>query len=236
MEPWDGPAGMVLTDGRYAVCMLDRNGLRPARWVLTKDRILTIASEIGVWNYRPENVVMPRAGCGPGQMVAVDLDTGKLLLPEDIDRDAEEPASLQRHGSRSTAQAGSNSASTRTRDLGLMDAPTLLTYQKMFNVSFEERDQVIRVLAEDGQEAVGSMGDDTPMAVLSQKVRSPYDYFRQQFAQVTNPPIDPLREAIVMSLQHLLRAGAQPVRGNPGARAPASWCSRRCCRTRPLSL
>ena len=85
-------------------------------------------------------------------------------------------------------------------DLPVMDAPSLLTHQKLFNVSFEERDQIIRVLAEDGAEAIGSMGDDTPMAVLSQKVRSPFDYLRQQFAQVTNPPIDPIREAIVMSL------------------------------------
>src|SRR5574340_1843935 len=81
-----------------------------------------------------------------------------------------------------------------------MDPATALVYQKLFQVTFEERDQVLRVLAEDGQEAVGSMGDDTPMAVLSQKVRSPFDYLRQQFAQVTNPPIDPIREAIVMSL------------------------------------
>lgn len=81
-----------------------------------------------------------------------------------------------------------------------MTSDELLVYQKMFGLSFEERDQIIRVLAEDGQEAVGSMGDDTPMAVLSQQARSPFDYLRQQFAQVTNPPIDPIREAIVMSL------------------------------------
>src|SRR5690606_8576338 len=86
------------------------------------------------------------------------------------------------------------------------DADQLRQYMKMFQVTFEERDQVLRPLAEQGQEAVGSMGDDTPMAVLSRRVRSPYDYFRQQFAQVTNPPIDPLREAIVMSLETCLGA------------------------------
>ncbi|MGA7180987.1 MAG: glutamate synthase large subunit [Thiobacillaceae bacterium] len=196
MEPWDGPAGVVMTDGRYGVCMLDRNGLRPARWVLTKDRILTIASEIGVWDYGPENVVM-KGRVRPGQMVAADLVTGKLLLPEDIDnelkvchpyRDWLKEARKLEFGAYQDAE------------LEIMDTASLLTQQKLFNVSFEERDQIIRVLAEDGQEALGSMGDDTPMAVLSHKVRSPYDYLRQQFAQVTNPPIDPIREAIVMSL------------------------------------
>ncbi len=196
MEPWDGPAGVVMTDGRYGVCLLDRNGLRPARWVLTKDRILTIASEIGVWNYGPENVVM-KGRVRPGQMVAVDLATGKLLLPEDIDRELK-----ARHPYRDWLKQARRLefGVYQDGDLELMDTASLLTQQKLFNVSFEERDQIIRVLAEDAQEAIGSMGDDTPMAVLSQKVRSPYDYLRQQFAQVTNPPIDPIREAIVMSL------------------------------------
>jgi glutamate synthase (NADPH/NADH) large chain len=84
MEPWDGPAGIVLTDGRYAACMLDRNGLRPARWVLTKDNILTIASEVGVWDYKPEDVLR-KGRVKPGQLFAADLATGELLMPEDID-------------------------------------------------------------------------------------------------------------------------------------------------------
>ena len=197
MESWDGPAGIVLTDGRHGVCMLDRNGLRPARYVVTKDRHFTIASEIGVWNYAPEDVVQ-KGRVKPGQMIAVNMETGKLLLPEDIDAQLKSA-----HPYREWLKQNS-----RHLELGLdedaqipgMDAATLLTYQKLFQVSFEERDQIVRVLAEDGQEAIGSMGDDTPMAVLSQQVRSPYDYLRQQFAQVTNPPIDPIREAIVMSL------------------------------------
>ena len=197
MEPWDGPAGIVLTDGRYGVCLLDRNGLRPARYVLTKDRIVTIASEVGVWDYAPEDV-LAKGRVRPGQMVAADLETGQFLLPEDID------AMLKgRKPYRQWLKEYSRKVEVKPEedaDCPQMDAASLATYQKLFNVTFEELDQVIRVLAEDGQEAVGSMGDDTPMAVLSQQVRSPYDYLRQQFAQVTNPPIDPIREAIVMSL------------------------------------
>jgi len=198
MEPWDGPAGIVMTDGRYGVCLLDRNGLRPARYVITKDRFVTISSEVGVWDYGgPENIVA-KGRVRPGQMVAADLQTGRFLLPEDIDNQLK-----GRHPYRDWLNQYA-----RRLDLGseqdanapAMAADAVTTYQKLFNVSFEELDQVIRVLAEDGQEAVGSMGDDTPMAVLSQKVRSPFDYLRQQFAQVTNPPIDPIREAVVMSL------------------------------------
>ncbi|MCS6787404.1 MAG: glutamate synthase large subunit [Thiobacillaceae bacterium] len=197
MEPWDGPAGIVLTDGRYGVCLLDRNGLRPARYVLTRDRIVTIASEVGVWDYGPENV-LAKGRVRPGQMVAADLETGRFLLPEDIDallKDRQPYRQwLKQHGRRVETKPEEDA------DCPQMDAAQLATYQKLYNMSFEELDQVVRVLAEDGQEAVGSMGDDTPMAVLSSQVRSPYDYLRQQFAQVTNPPIDPIREAIVMSL------------------------------------
>ncbi|MEW6678620.1 MAG: glutamate synthase large subunit [Pseudomonadota bacterium] len=202
MEPWDGPAGIVMTDGRYGVCMLDRNGLRPARYVITKDRYVTIASEVGVWDYGGPDNIVAKGRVRPGQMVAADLETGKFLLPEDIDAQlkAAQPYKdwLKAHGQK--VELGLD------QDAGapVMDAASVTTHQKLFNVSFEELDQVLRVLAEDGQEAVGSMGDDTPMAVLSQKVRSPFDYLRQQFAQVTNPPIDPIREAIVMSLHTVL--------------------------------
>ncbi len=196
MEAWDGPAGMVMTDGRYGVCALDRNGLRPARWILTKDRILTIASEVGVWDYGAENVDK-KGRVKPGQMVAADLATGRLLLPEDIDAELKS-AHPYREWLKEAIKL--EVGAYPDGDLQTLDAASLLTHQKLFNVSLEERDQLLRVLAEDGQEAVGSMGDDTPMAVLSQKVRSPFDYLRQQFAQVTNPPIDPIREAIVMSL------------------------------------
>jgi glutamate synthase (NADPH/NADH) large chain len=198
MEPWDGPAGIVMTDGRYGVCMLDRNGLRPARYVITKDRYVTIASEVGVWDYGGPDNIVAKGRVRPGQMVAADLETGKFLLPEDIDNQlkAAHPYREWLKGNSKRVEFGLEQDS----DYPAMDAASVATHQKLFNLSSEELDQVIRVLAEEGQEAVGSMGDDTPMAVLSQKVRSPFDYLRQQFAQVTNPPIDPIREAIVMSL------------------------------------
>ncbi|HSC08010.1 MAG TPA: glutamate synthase large subunit [Steroidobacteraceae bacterium] len=199
MEPWDGPAGIVLTDGRYAACTLDRNGLRPARFVITKNRHLTIASETGVWNYGAEDVVR-KGRLGPGEMLALDLQTGELLESRRID-----DILKSRHPYKTWLKKGVRYLESDLIDPRLaaepMDRETLARYQKMFNVTAEERDEIIRVLAEDESEAVSSMGDDTPMPVLSTKVRSLYDYFRQQFAQVTNPPIDPLRESIVMSLQ-----------------------------------
>ena len=203
IEPWDGPAGIVLTDGRYAGCVLDRNGLRPARYVITEDRHLTIASEIGVHDYAPEQVVT-KGRMKPGEMLAVDVETGRLLTPVDIDNDLK-----SRHPYRRWLRGHVQRLRSLYRDEPIPEplAPeTVNTYQKLFGVTFEERDQVLRVLAEAGQEAVGSMGDDTPFAVLSGLPRSLYDYFRQQFAQVTNPPIDPLREAVVMSLETCLGA------------------------------
>jgi len=199
MEPWDGPAGIVLTDGRYAACVMDRNGLRPARYVITRDRHITLASEIGVYDY-DQSEVLTKGRLKPGQMIAADTATGRLLLSEDIDDmlKSRQPYKqwLREHAKRLEGDEGMQVLTGEPLDRDL-----LRTYEKMFNVTFEERDQVLRVLAESGQEAVGAMGDDTPFAVLSRQVRSLYDYFRQQFAQVTNPPIDPLREQIVMSLE-----------------------------------
>ncbi|HWJ35851.1 MAG TPA: glutamate synthase large subunit [Steroidobacteraceae bacterium] len=199
MEPWDGPAGIVVTDGRYACCTLDRNGLRPARWVITKNRHITIASEAGVWDYLPEDVVR-KGKLGPGEILALDLQTAELMDTKQVD-----DLLKSRHPYKVWLKKGVRYLQTDLIDPRLaaepFDRDTLALFQKMYNVSAEERDEIIRVLAEDESEAVGSMGDDTPMPVLSKKVRSLYDYFRQQFAQVTNPPIDSLRESIVMSLQ-----------------------------------
>ena len=198
MEPWDGPAGVVLSDGIHGVCLLDRNGLRPARYVVTRDRHLTVASEVGVWPYASQDVLQ-KGRIRPGQMIAVNLKTGELLLPEDIDNGLKgrQPYRQWLNDNATHLEAGLH----EDAELPAPEAGELLVLQKLFNVTFEEQDQIVRVLAEDGQEAIGSMGDDTPMAVLSQQVRAPYDYFRQQFAQVTNPPIDPIREAVVMSLK-----------------------------------
>ena len=204
MEAWDGPAGIVLTEGRYAVCLLDRNGLRPARYVITANGYITLASEIGVWSYQPEDVIS-KGRVGPGQILAVDTRTGEVLHTDEV-----ESRLKSRHPYRKWLKQNvlRIQATLEDRDHGaaFLEPEALQQYMKMFQVTFEERDQVLRPLGENGQEAVGSMGDDTPMAVLSSRVRTVYDYFRQQFAQVTNPAIDPLREAIVMSLETCLGA------------------------------
>jgi len=199
MEPWDGPAGIVLTEGQYACCVTDRNGLRPARWVLTKDRHITLASEIGVYDYKPEDVVI-KGRLKPGQMLAVDTENGKLLLSDEIDEMLQGRHPYQKWLQDGLQHLVADPAHAPLSDES-MSAETLSRYEKQFQVSFEERDQILRVLADDGQEATGSMGDDTPLPVLSQHIRSLYDSFRQSFAQVTNPPIDSLREKIVMSLE-----------------------------------
>ena len=201
IEPWDGPAGLVITDGRYAVCTLDRNGLRPSRWVITKDDIITVASEVGVYNYDPADVVA-KGRLGPGQIMSIDTLTGELHNTQEVDNQLKSTQPYKQWLKERALRVESTLAAD-AKENGLQGV-ALKAAMKMYQVSFEERDQLLRPLAEGGQEAVGSMGDDTPMAVLSRQQRSLYDYFRQQFAQVTNPPIDPLREAIVMSLETCL--------------------------------
>ncbi len=197
-EPWDGPAGVVTCDGRHAACALDRNGLRPARWTLSEDGIFVIASEAGVWEL-PAERVRAKGKLGPGEMIAVDLVEGRLL-----DNDAIDAINRVRHPYKQWLKRGMTYLHTELIDPALADAPfaddTLLGFQKLFQLTREEQEGVLRPLAETEQEAIGSMGDDIPMAAVSQKVRPLYDCFRQAFAQVTNPPIDPLREDCVMSL------------------------------------
>ncbi|MGF1720014.1 glutamate synthase large subunit [Vibrio kyushuensis] len=200
MEPWDGPAGIVLSDGRYAACNLDRNGLRPARYVITKDKLITLASEVGIWDYAPDEVA-EKGRVGPGELLVIDTRKGKLWQSSEIDNDLKTRHPYKNwmeenvHRLTPFSQLPDDQVGKRT-----LDEDQLKTYQKQFAMSNEEVDQVLRVLGDMGQEATGSMGDDTPMAVLSSKARLVTDYFRQKFAQVTNPPIDPLREKHVMSL------------------------------------
>jgi len=203
MEPWDGPAGLVISDGRYAVCTLDRNGLRPSRWVITNDDVITVASEIGVYDYAPEDVVA-KGRLGPGQILSVDTEKGELLHTQDIDNLLKQEQPYKQWLKDSALLVESCLDEEVEHPAAKLEDDELKRVMKLFQVSFEECEQVLRPLAETGQEAVGSMGDDTPMAVLSRRNRSLYDYFRQQFAQVTNPPIDPLREAVVMSLETCL--------------------------------
>jgi glutamate synthase (NADPH/NADH) large chain len=204
MEAWDGPAGMVMTDGRYAVCLLDRNGLRPSRWVMTKDGMICTASEIGVFSYEPSDIVA-QGRVGPGQILAIDTQTGEVLHTKDVDDRLKKAQPYKQWLKENTLRLENTMNLAREAEaFSEMSPEEVKTHMKMFNVTYEEREQILRPLGETGMEAVGSMGDDKPMAVLSEKIRSPYDYFRQQFAQVTNPPIDPLREAIVMSLETCL--------------------------------
>ncbi len=199
MEPWDGPAGVVLTDGRFAACALDSNGLRPSRWVMTKNGYLTAASEIGVNDYKPEDVIA-KGRVGPGQILVVDTQEGKILHTDDVGNYLKVRQPYAQWIKEKSFYVESTLAE-HIPELKPLTADERGQHMKMFQVTFEEIDQVMRPLAEKGAEGTGSMGDDTPIAVLSRKVRPLYDYFRQQFAQVTNPPIDSLRETIVMSLE-----------------------------------
>ena len=194
MEPWDGPAGVVLNDGRHAVCALDRNGLRPARYWQTRAGRLTICSEAGVGDELAAEVVR-KGKLGPGDVLAIDLQSGQVLDGLEIDDLLKRRAPFRRwlkEGVRYMDQA--------LFDPRLAAKPLepvkLASFEKLFNITTEERTEVLRVLAESEVEAIGSMGDDAPIAGLSHRIRPLYDYFRQMFAQVTNPPIDPLREKI----------------------------------------
>lgn len=200
MEPWDGPAGVVMSDGRFAACGLDRNGLRPARYVVTKDGLITLASEVGIWDYEPDEV-LEKGRVGPGELFVIDTLTGKRWSSWDIDRELKGRHPYRSWMAKCCYRLLSYDQVENLENGGRsFDDERLLVYQKLFGVSAEELEDVVQVLAETGQEPVASMGDDAPMAVLSQSERSLYDYFRQMFAQVTNPPIDPLRERHVMSL------------------------------------
>ena len=200
MEPWDGPAGVVMTNGRHVACNLDRNGLRPARYVITRNGFITLASEVGIWDYGEDEVV-EKGRVGPGEMLAIDTYTGKILNSAAIDENLK-----VRHPYREWLDKNIRSlvpfSELPAELIGkrIFSDSEIAKYHKLFNYSYEEIHQVVKTMAENGQEATGSMGDDTPMAVLSSQSRTLYDYFRQQFAQVTNPPIDPLRERYVMSL------------------------------------
>jgi glutamate synthase (NADPH) large chain len=200
MEPWDGPAGIVMSDGRFAACGLDRNGLRPARYVVTKDKLITLASEVGLWDYEADEV-LEKGRVGPGELLVVDTLTGKRWASWDIDRELKGRHPYKKWMDTSCRKLRSfDSDDDLETGARALDDDRLLLYQKLFGYSNEEVEQMLKVLGETTQEPIGSMGDDAPMAVLSCQVRSLYDYFRQMFAQVTNPPIDPLRERHVMSL------------------------------------
>ena len=199
MEPWDGPAALAFSDGRFVGAALDRNGLRPARYTLTSHGLLILASEAGVVPCDAHDVV-EQGRLGPGQMIAVDLKHGVLL------RNAEIKAALAQ---RKPYQEWLDTNLVRLADIhqqpvhstkDLLDGDILFKLQQLFGYTHEDVELVLRSMLTENKEPIWSMGDDTPIAVLSGHSRSLSDYFHQRFAQVTNPPIDPLREKIVLSL------------------------------------
>ncbi len=211
-EPWDGPALLVFSDGRSVGATLDRNGLRPARYCITSDGLVAMGSETGVLEI-DESRIIEKGRLGPGQMLAVDLEQGRLLRNWQV---KEEVAARHPYGAwllEHRRSLDSRPWITET-SLGALD---LLQHQTAFGFTAEDFDLVIEDMAGQGKEPTYCMGDDIPLAVLSSKPHLLYDYFKQRFAQVTNPPIDPLREELVMSLEmHLGRRGS-PLRPEPGS-------------------
>ncbi len=196
MEPWDGPAAMIFTDGRIIGGTLDRNGLRPCRYLVTTDGLAIMASEAGVVEFPPEKI-RQKGRLRPGHMFLVDTVEGRIINDSEIKSKVARQKPYRRW-----------LAENRIELRGLFDAPklvksdpqTLKQRMRAFGYTQEELKMILTPMAVNGQEPVGSMGSDTPLAVLSDRPRLLFEYFKQLFAQVTNPPIDPLREGLVMSL------------------------------------
>ena len=202
-EPWDGPAALTFTDGVIAGACLDRNGLRPARYNITEDGMFVMASEVG-GSQLDQLKIVEKGRLAPGEMIAIDTAAGKLLRDADIKAGL---AARQPYGEwlkNNLSNLPQLTEKQITAPTGELDILTLTQRQVAFGYSSEEVDMIIKPMLKDGAEAVGSMGDDTPLAVLSAKPRLLYTYFKQLFAQVTNPPIDPIREKLVMSLNTVL--------------------------------
>ena len=197
-EAWDGPAAFSVTDGRYIGCTLDRNGLRPSKYIITKDNNLLIASEYGVVDIDEENI-KERGRLQSGEMLGLDLKYGKILKNDDINNylKSSNPYMKWLNEHMIYLQEHVDAQYTGSCDF---EPAEIVSRQRFFNITQEIVEQVIEPMIKDGKEAVGSMGDDTPLAAFSNKQRNFTDYFKQKFAQVTNPPIDPIREKVVMSL------------------------------------
>jgi glutamate synthase domain-containing protein 2/glutamate synthase domain-containing protein 1/glutamate synthase domain-containing protein 3 len=202
-EPWDGPAALCFTDGITAAACLDRNGLRPARYMLSDDGILCLGSEVGISGITLGNIVQ-MGRLAPGEMIAVDTAGGRLLFDQDVKAMLAARKPYGEWLKKNLTRFEHLDASQVSVPSGELDILTLTQRQIAFGYSSEELDIVLKPMFKDGAEAVGSMGDDTPLAVLSLRPRLLYTYFKQLFAQVTNPPIDPIREKLVMSLHTVL--------------------------------
>ena len=196
MEPWDGPAAIAFTDGRVIGATLDRNGLRPARYLVTHDDMVVLSSETGVLPVKPENVKM-KGRLQPGKMFLIDLEQGRIVGDKEL---KEQLASRQPYGEwLREYQVTLDKLPEPMRVHGL-DHSTLTARQRTFGYTDEDVRMLMTPMAVNGEEPLGSMGVDTPLACLSDKPQPLFNYFKQLFAQVTNPPIDPIREEMVMSL------------------------------------
>ncbi len=203
MEPWDGPAAVCFTDGRQIGACLDRNGLRPARWCTTKDDLVVLASESGVLPFDDADITR-KWRLQPGRMLLIDLEQGRIVEDEELKT---ELANAQPY------EQWLKAAQYKLKDLDhiepdLSEIPTtatsLLERQQAFGYTQEDVSRFLEPMARGSEDPIGSMGTDTPIAVLSDRSRLLYDYFKQNFAQVTNPPIDPIREELVMSLLSMI--------------------------------
>jgi len=211
MEPWDGPAAISFTDGRVIGCCLDRNGLRPARYIVTKDNLFVLASEVGVIELPPEDI-KSKGRVGPGQMVLVDTEQRRIIYDPELKAVVSRLQPYRRW-------VNENKIELR----GLFDCAmpvrpvheTILQRQIAFGYAEEDLSLLIRPMAENASEPVGSMGNDTPLAVLSDRPKLLFNYFKQLFAQVTNPAIDPIREHLVMSLMSYIGKEANLLKETP---------------------
>jgi len=203
MEPWDGPAAVAFTDGRQIGATLDRNGLRPARFCVTDDDLVIMASESGVLPIKEDNIVR-KWRLQPGRMLLIDLEEGRIIEDEELKA---ELAGAEPY------EEWLRAAQYKLKDLEVVEpelaqileeTTTLLDRQQAFGYTQEDLSRFLEPMAQTGDDPLGSMGTDTPIAVLSSRSRSLYDYFKQNFAQVTNPPIDPIREELVMSLVSMI--------------------------------
>ncbi|WP_299281650.1 glutamate synthase large subunit [uncultured Tateyamaria sp.] len=197
MEPWDGPAALAMTDGRWVCAGLDRNGLRPMRYVVTRDGMVIAGSETGMVPLNEANVI-EKGALGPGQILAVDMQEGKLYHDTEI---KDQLAASQPFGDWVGKIKDLESELSGVTETALFEGDELRRRQIAAGYTIEELESILAPMAEDGKEALASMGDDTPSAVLSKKYRPLSHFFRQNFSQVTNPPIDSLREFRVMSLK-----------------------------------
>lgn len=196
MEPWDGPAAMAFTDGRYLGATLDRNGLRPARYLVTKEGWVVLASEMGVLDIPDEDIVT-KWRLQPGKMLLLDLEAGRIVSDEEIKSDLAKAKPYRQWLKQSQIvleDLPPVAARPMRQDVSLLDR------QRAFGYSAEDLKIILPAMAFTGQEATGSMGTDTPLSALSNQAKGLSTYFKQNFAQVTNPPIDPIREELVMSL------------------------------------